>query len=227
MIDFPEKIACIIFTAGCNFRCGYCHNPEFVLPERIKKIKKSFIPIEAAYNFLKKRKGLLDGVVISGGEPTVLYDLPEFIEGIKKMGFLVKLDTNGNNPSMLKQLIEKELIDYVAMDVKTSEGHYKKLVGEKVKRAYIKESINIIKTSNIPYEFRSTIIKQVHTKKILKNMAHLVSGAKKYVLQEFRPGETLDPVYGEYTGFSRKEMEDIAKDIFIPIVENVSIRSQK
>ncbi|PIR76985.1 MAG: anaerobic ribonucleoside-triphosphate reductase activating protein, partial [Candidatus Magasanikbacteria bacterium CG10_big_fil_rev_8_21_14_0_10_38_6] len=133
LLDFPEKTACIIFTAGCNFRCGYCHNPEFVLPEKIQQIKTSFIDEETIYSFLQKRKGLLDGVVISGGEPTMMGDLPAFIRNIKELGFLVKLDTNGNRPLVLQHLLDEGLLDYVAMDVKTSLVNYADLVGDCVR----------------------------------------------------------------------------------------------
>ncbi len=224
MIDYPEKISCIIFTAGCNFRCGYCHNSEFVLPEKIKQIKDSFISEETLFNFLEKRRGWIEGVVVSGGEPTVMGDLPTFLKKIKDMGFLVKLDTNGNKPEILKYLIEQKIVDYVAMDLKTDLDHYLDLVGKCVRPEKIKESIDLLIGSDISYEFRSTLIKEVHTKPILDNMASLIDGACVLYLQQFRSGETLSPVFDGYSAFCHtKLLEDIVP-IFSPFVNNVFVR---
>lgn len=225
MLDFPGKIACIAFTPGCNMRCGFCHNPEFVLPEKIREIQKSFIAEDSFFRFLKKRQGRLEGVVVSGGEPTIWADLPAFLAKIKELGFAVKLDTNGNHPEMLERLLKEGLVDYVAMDVKTSLEAYSKLVGLIVKKENIQKSIDLLKASNIPYEFRSTLIKEVHTPEILESMAILVSGAAQLFLQTFRPVQTLDPVFSGYHAFSSDEMKSIA-DIFSPKVGQVSIRGE-
>jgi pyruvate formate lyase activating enzyme len=224
ILDYPEKVACIAFTPGCNMRCGFCHNPEFVLPEKIQELQGSFIEEETFFNFLEKRRGLLDGVVVSGGEPTIWRDLPAFLAGIKKRGFLVKLDTNGNHPEMLRSLLEKNLVDYVAMDVKTSLAQYKDLVGGAVKPENIFESIHLLKASPLPYEFRTTLIKEVHTKEVLEDMKGLLSGSRQWFLQTFRPGTTLHPTFATYHPFSSEEMEAMKKE-FSSVVERAILRS--
>ncbi|MFA9262301.1 MAG: anaerobic ribonucleoside-triphosphate reductase activating protein, partial [Undibacterium sp.] len=128
LLDYPGRVACIAFTPGCDLRCGFCHNAEFVLPERLKELAGSFIDEEHFFAFLERRRGLLEGVVVSGGEPTIWRDLPEFLARIRSLGFLVKLDTNGNNPAMLRELFDRKLVDFVAMDVKTSLEEYPGLV---------------------------------------------------------------------------------------------------
>lgn len=169
-IDYPEKIAAIIFTPGCNFRCGFCYNQEFVLPEEIAKIKDNFIPEKAVLNFLKTRVGKIDGVVLSGGEPTLQKDLENFIDKVKELGFLVKLDTNGTDPKILKKLVESKKIDFIAMDIKTSFDNYKSLVGENINLDDIKESMEFLKTNVIPYEFRTTVVGGMHTPEIFEEM---------------------------------------------------------
>lgn len=223
MLDYPDKIACIAFTPGCNMRCGFCHNPEFVLPEKIKKIQESFIPEETFLEFLRSRRGLLEGVVISGGEPTIWRDLPRFIRSIKRLGFLVKLDTNGNHPAMLEELLQEKLVDYVAMDVKTSLAAYADLVGPNVKKENIEQSISLLKKSRLAYEFRTTLIKEIHSPAILEDMAALLSGAARFFLQTFRPATTLNPLFVSYHPFSPEEMENIAGH-FRSGVSEISIR---
>lgn len=223
LLDYPGKIACIVFTPGCNFRCGYCHNPEFVLPEEIKKIRESFIPEDRFFAFLERRRGLLDGVVVSGGEPTLMPDLHAFIEKIKNYGFLVKLDTNGNRPMVIESLIKDRLLDYIAMDIKTAFSAYANLVGPLVFTKALGKSMDIIKRSGVEYEFRSTLIREVHTEALFEQMVPMLAGAKRLYLQRFRPGHTLNPVFQQYHPFSDKEMEEIA-DRFRPHVASVSIR---
>lgn len=225
MLDYPDKVACIAFTPGCDMRCGFCHNPEFVLPEKIAELQGNFISSETFFNFLDKRQGLLEGVVVSGGEPTMWRDLPEFFREIKKKGFLTKLDTNGNHPAVLERLLQDELLDYVAMDVKTSLAEYPKLVGGRVKPEHIRESIALLKASGIPYEFRTTLIKEVHSEIVLKDMEQLLSGAERYYLQTFRPGHTLNPIFATYHPFSPGEMQGMVKR-FSHVVEAVGIRGQ-
>lgn len=223
MLDYPDKVACIAFTPGCNMRCGFCHNPEFVLPEKIRELQADFIEEQTFFNFLDKRRGLLEGVVVSGGEPTIWHDLPEFLRRIKEKGFLTKLDTNGNHPSMLRKLLDEKLLDYVAMDVKTSLAEYPKLVGGTVKPENIEESIRLLKASGIPYEFRTTLIKEVHTEKVLQDLAELLSGAKRYHLQVFRPSHTLNPLFATHHPFSPGEMEGLVKH-FSAVADEVGIR---
>src|SRR6185369_2684368 len=223
MLDYPGKVACIAFTPGCNLRCSFCHNPEFVLPERIQKIQDSFISEETFFSFLKKRQSLLEGVVVSGGEPTVWKDLPLFLQKIKAMGFLVKLDTNGNHPAMLRDILKEGLADYVAIDVKTSLSEYQKLVGGTVKKENIAESIDLLKNQSVPYEFRATLIKEHHSKAILDEMKQLLSGSARFFLQTFRPEQTLDAAFMNYHPFTREEMKDLVL-FFGETIPEVGIR---
>lgn len=209
MLDYPDRIACIAFTPGCNFRCGYCHNPEFVLPEKILQIRGSFIPEPSFFQFLRSREGMLEGVVVSGGEPTLQYDLLKFLGEIKTMGFLTKLDTNGNRPETLAKAIEQKLVDYIAMDVKSSLSGYRALVGPLVSTDNIQKSIDLIKNSGVEYEFRSTIMKETHPPEVLADMACLVAGADRVYLQQFRPGHTLAPEFEKYHPFTEDEMSAI------------------
>ena len=218
LLDYPEKVAAIIFTPGCNMRCRFCHNKEFVLPEEIKKIRPSFIPEKAVLNFLKSRRGKLDGLVISGGEPTVQPDLREFIEKVRAMDFLIKLDTNGNLPDKLKELVGDGLVDYVAMDVKVMPENYPDLVGNLAHPEKIQESIDFLKEGNITYEFRTTVIDGVHTDEEIQHMAELLKDADKLYLQKFRPETTLDPEFEKKEPVSDKKMKE-----FIETFKNADI----
>jgi len=165
LIDYPGKIATTVFTVGCSFRCPFCHNPELVLPDHFpapNKMEKEF------FEFLKKRKGKIQGVCITGGEPTIQPDIIAFIKKVKKMGFLVKLDSNGTRPDILKKVIDGKLVDFIAMDIKNSLKKYSKTVGTKVDIERIKLSIELIMNSGIDYEFRTTVVQVFIMKKILK-----------------------------------------------------------
>ncbi|MFH1286598.1 MAG: anaerobic ribonucleoside-triphosphate reductase activating protein [Candidatus Magasanikbacteria bacterium] len=223
LLDYPEKAACIIFTPGCNFRCGYCHNPEFVLPEQIKELRGSMIPDEAVFGFLEKRRGLLDGVVITGGEPTLMPDLKDFIIRVRDLGFLVKLDSNGNRPGVLEDLFKSNLLDYVAMDVKTSLPRYTELVGSQAKPEHIKKSMDIIRESGVDYEFRATLVREIHSDEVLSEMKELLQGSKRFFVQTFRSGKVLDPKFEEYHGFASGEMEEIATR-FSEVVDEAGVR---
>lgn len=222
ILDFPDRIACIVFTLGCNFRCGYCHNPEFVLPQKVQELRKSVISEETFFRFLSMRRNLLEGVVVSGGEPTIHKDLPEFIARIKKNGFFVKLDTNGSHPEMLQKLIKDQSLDYIAMDVKTGIHQYQTLVGRTVPA--IEKTIGILRDSCVAYEFRCTLVREIHTPSILSQMARMMHGARKVYLQQFRNQTTLDPRFESYHSFSPEEMEGI-KNIFTPYCEEVVLRT--
>lgn len=185
-IDFPEKIACIVFTQGCNFRCGYCHNPELF------ENKEPTLSVSAFFEFLNKRKGKLDGVVITGGEPTLQKDLKEFIKQVKDLGFAVKLDTNGTNPEILKELVNENLLDYVAMDIKAPLEKYKNIVNVDFDTKKIKNSIDFIMSCGIDYEFRTTVLKSQLSLEDFEEIGKLIKGAKKYYLQEFIPSKILD-----------------------------------
>ena len=157
LLDFPGKVSCIIFTQGCNFKCPYCQNSGLIGHEN-----EYLIPEEEIFSYLKKRQGILDGIVISGGEPTVQKDLDQFMRKVKELGYQIKLDTNGSNPDLIKKLLDEELVDYVAMDIKNVLSEYKDVTGVKVLEEKIKKSIKILQKSNIDHEFRTTIIKNIH-----------------------------------------------------------------
>ena len=192
-IDWEGKTVAVVFTKGCNFRCGYCHNPSLVLPHLLNSTPD--ISEKEIFNYLQNRKNWLDGVVITGGEPTIHADLPEFVASIKKLGFQIKLDTNGTNPSMLIKLIKYKLVDYIAMDIKTvlEADKYGEVVGIKDDRMIdkISSSIEILRSENISYQFRTTIIPDLHTPEIKNRLVEQFS-TDNYVLQEFRHGVTID-----------------------------------
>jgi pyruvate formate lyase activating enzyme len=211
LLDYPEKVAAIIFTAGCNMRCGFCHNPQFVDPEQIKKLQKNFIPEDKFFKFLKSRENLLDGIVISGGEPTLQPDLITFIQKIKQHNFLVKLDTNGTNPAVIASLLTQNLVDYIAMDIKSAPQNFAKIsnpVDLKLSNTIqqkITKSRDLIMNSTINYEFRTTVIKELHDLDEIDKIKEFCHGAKKYILQNFRPAKTLDPAFNKFHGFSDTE----------------------
>lgn len=211
LLDFPGSIACIAFLPGCNFRCGYCHNPEFVLPERLKETEQSWIDEQSFLAFLDQRRGKLDGVVISGGEPTLHAGLTDFIREICARGFKVKLDTNGSRPEVIGPLLEEGLLDYVAMDVKTSLERYPELVGPCVRPEAIRESIALIRERAPDYEFRTTLLRECHDQETIGKICVLVQGAKRYRLQTYRPAITLDPSFNRYQPFTSQEMREMSE----------------
>ena len=224
LLDFPGKIACTVFLGGCNFRCPFCHNSELFMgkPEKLMEDEEFFA-------FLKSRKGLLDGVCVSGGEPTLYKTLPDFLAKIKEMGFLVKLDTNGYRPEVLKALVQQGLVDYVAMDVKNSPAMYAQTVGlEKMELSSIEESLRFLIGGELPYELRTTLVRQLHDAASIQDMgawlAALVPGRKpkKLFLQSFVDRDTV-----LFAGLSAPETEatqEFAK-ILAPFVEQVTIRN--
>jgi len=217
VIDYPKKIACTIFTFGCNFRCSYCHNPELVIDDGRPEIKK-----EVILEFLKNRKGFLDGVCITGGEPTINKDLPDFISKIKELGFLVKLDTNGSNPEMLKELIEKKLVDYIAMDIKAPLEFYENIANVKVNRKNIQKSIDLIKKMK-EYEFRITVVPEMFDGKQAKSIGEWLKGSKRFFIQQFRGIKTLDKNFINKKAFSKEELTDFC-NILKPYFETCKIR---
>lgn len=211
LLDFPGRTACTIFTPGCNFRCGYCHNAEFVLPEKIEKIKDSFIPEAAAFNFLEKRKGLLDGVCVTGGEPTMQSDITDFFTKVRELGFATKLDTNGSRPEVVKELLGKNLLDYIAMDIKASPEKYKDLVGIEIADK-VTETRDLIMQSGIDYEFRTTVVRELFDENEFKKTLEFIRGAKRYALQNFSSrGGCLDAEFEKYHGFTKDELEEMCK----------------
>lgn len=209
-IDFPGKLACIIFTGGCNLRCGFCHNPEFVMPEKLAEMKKSAITFESVMSFLKARQGMLEGVVICGGEPTVQPDLIEKIRELKSLGYAVKLDTNGLNPEKLEEIIQENLVDYIAMDIKDVLPYRKDLIGVNVNPSIIRRSIKIIINSGIRHEFRSTILPAKHNLDILKKMAGEIVNSEKWILQRFRSIKTLNSNFRQMKEFTPEEMRSFS-----------------
>jgi pyruvate formate lyase activating enzyme len=202
MIEYEGKLAASIFTQGCNFRCPYCHNPELVKPEKYQET----IPVEEVYSFLENRLGKLDAVVITGGEPTLHLDLHILIEKIKKMGFLVKLDTNGTNPDILEHLIENDLLDYLAMDIKAPLRKYSHVTNCTVDIVKIKKSIELIKNSGIDYEFRSTLVEDLLTEEEVLDIGELLGVKTKYFLQNFVPTKTLNDKFMKAVPFSMKKI---------------------
>jgi len=209
LIDYPGRLAATIFLCGCNFRCPWCYSRELVLPEEIEKQPK--ISEKELSDFLKERKGTLEGVVLCGGEPCLHEDLSQFCQKIKKLDYLIKLDTNGSRPQMLKKLIDEKLIDYVAMDVKLPKERYKEVLGVDVKN--VEESIKVLKDSKINYEFRTTVIPTILDKEDIIKIAKWLSPAKKYYLQNFRPEKTIDPKFEKIRPYPDEYLLEIQKTV--------------
>lgn len=206
LLDFPEKVACIIFTQGCNFKCSYCQNSVLISQKCYEPI-----PEDEIFEYLKKRKKVLDGVVISGGEPTIQKDLYDFIEKIKKMGFSIKLDTNGNNPIILKKLLDNNLLDYVAMDIKNIFSEYKEVAKINVNIDNIKESIKLLCNSNIPHEFRTTIIKNIHSIQNILEICSYFDKKEKIYIQNFEQSENV--IDKKLVSFSHEELIELNNKI--------------
>ncbi len=209
LIDYPDKLAAVIFTRGCPFRCQFCHNQSLVIPSAYGPL----IDEEKILAFLKKRQGKLDAVVITGGEPTWQKDLPEFLEKIRKLDFLIKLDTCGTNPAMLKKIIQQNLIDYIAMDLKSPLKNYAKITGVKVDTKKILKSIFLILDSKIKKEFRSTLVKGLHTIKDVEKMADLIPNAPLYSLQKYINENPLNSELKDFKTFSDNEFLDLKKKL--------------
>ncbi len=220
LIDYPGHIVSIIFTQGCSFKCPYCHNSDLIYPD---SKNKEYFSIEYIYSFIKNRKGLIDGVSITGGEPTLQPDLYDFITKVKSMGLKIKLDTNGSNPQVLKNLFIENQLDYIAMDVKTSLFDYENIINTKINIDSIMASIALIQDSTIPYEFRTTVVPGLHDIEQMKEIAVLLKGSKKYFIQNFKAKNTFDTDYMQYNGFPPDKLEEF-KEICIPYINMVEIR---
>ncbi len=208
LIDFPGKMSLIVFTRGCNFRCPYCHNPELVDPNRYVDALEE----EQLWEFLQRRLHKLDAVVITGGEPTLHDGLELFIEKIKTMGFLVKLDTNGSNPGVLKNLLSENLLDYVAMDIKAPLEKYSEVAKMPVDVKRIEESITLIRQSHLDHEFRTTIAKNLLSEDDVLSIAKMLRGEKLYFLQDCVPTKVLDPHFlAEFVPYTREELQNMAQ----------------
>jgi pyruvate formate lyase activating enzyme len=209
-IDYPGKISCVLFLAGCNFSCPYCHNPQLVAASGGAGEQ---LTIEDFLAFLADRRGLLEGVVISGGEPTLHDDLPDLCGRIQHMGYAVKLDTNGSRPQMLRRLITANLVDYLAMDIKMEPERYVGGVTRRCDAGAILDSIKLLVASRIDYEFRTTCVKPLVTAKSIECIARLIQGSRLYALQPFKESRLLRPDYfkGEDPSFSEAEMDELQR----------------
>lgn len=209
LLDYPEHIAATVFTGGCNFCCPFCHNASLVLhPDKVPTI-----PEEEVLAYLQKRKGVLQGVCITGGEPTVQKGLEDFMRKIRALGLAVKLDTNGYRPDVLKKVLEEGLADYVAMDIKASLRGYAGAAGRPLlDTEKIKESIGLLKSCRIPYEFRTTVVRGLHTEEEFDEIGRLLAGCRVYYLQSYRESEdVLAPGYGAFSGQELERMAARAK----------------
>lgn len=208
LIDYPGHISTSIFTQGCNFKCPYCHNPALI---PFDSSNEEYIDLNYFWNFIENRKNFIDGIVITGGEPTLQSDLIEFIEKIKIRDFKVKLDTNGSRPEILKKLIENELIDYIAMDIKSSIDKYSDYSDDNSIGDKIIQSVNLIKEAEINYEFRTTVVPGLHDEDDIKNIAEIVSGVENFTLQNFRKERTYDKNYENKSPFTEKKLKSFKK----------------
>lgn len=211
LIDYPGKIATTVFTVGCSFQCPFCHNPELVLGSQLSvrsnNLEKDF------FEFLEKRKERLEGVCITGGEPTIQKDLLDFIKKIKKIGYSVKLDTNGSRPDILRKIIKERLVDFIAMDIKDQPKKYKKTTGGKADIERIKLSISMIMNSGITYEFRTTAVPGIHKESDFDEIAGWIKGSMAYYLQAYRETKILDNNLKKVTKGKRLDLQKIGKKI--------------
>ena len=217
LLDFPGRVACTVFTGGCNYRCPFCHNASLVLPERIAHDTDE----EAVLAFLKKRVGVLDGVAVTGGEPLLQKDVRGFIEKIRALGYKIKLDTNGSFPDKLRELVEAGLIDRVAMDIKNSPALYGATVGrEDFDLGPVRESRDFLMQGTVEYEFRTTAVKGLHTEESIAEAAQWISGAREYYLQQYKDsGDVISA--GGLGAFNEEEMRALARAaaVYVPSVQ--------
>ncbi len=216
LLDYPGKVACTVFLAGCNLRCPFCHNAALVV-----RPAEDTIGEDEFFAFLTKRRNILDGVCITGGEPTLRPDLPEFIEKIKAMGLSVKLDTNGTNPEMLGKLLDRGLLDYVAMDIKSAPDRYAVICGGADVIGKVRASAEILMAAGAEYEFRTTCVKPYHDKEAMAEIGRWLAGAKQYYLQEFV--DSGDLIGTGMESFEKQEMEAL-RNAVLPYIENTHLR---
>ena len=206
LLDYPEKVAATIFVGGCNFCCPFCHNSDLVRGTYDEVLKS-----EEVWRFLEKRRGVLEGVCITGGEPTLQQDLEEWIIKIKEMGYLVKLDTNGYRPDVLKRLVYNKRVDYVAMDIKNAPDRYGLACGKEIDINVIKESVSFLLSNPVDYEFRTTLVKELHSIEAIEEIGNWIQGAKKYYLQMFEENDNV-MVHG-FHRMDREEVERAAEEL--------------
>ncbi|NLU48232.1 MAG: anaerobic ribonucleoside-triphosphate reductase activating protein [Syntrophomonadaceae bacterium] len=223
LVDYPGEVTAVLFTRGCNIRCPFCQNPDLLLrsPRFVEPIS-----LEEALDFLKERKGFLDAVTVTGGEPTLHEDLPHALSAFKALGYLVKLDTNGTNPAMLQQLIAGGILDYVAMDIKAPLDYrkYARACGKLTTEEFfnVRSSIRMLMEAGIEVEFRTTVVPLLHSFEDIEEIARYIQGAPLYSLQQFNPSVTLDTDYGAVVPYTRQEMQALA-DRCAPFVQNVRV----
>ena len=218
LLDYPGVVACTVFTAGCNFRCPFCHNAMLVLPEQIDD---ECLTDDEVFGFLKKRRGVLDGVAVTGGEPLLHADMPEFLARVKELGYKIKLDTNGSNPELLSEIVKNKLVDRVAMDIKNAPEEYARTIGLKsFDIAPVERSKEMLLRGDIDYEFRTTVVKGIHTKESLIGAAKWIEGAKEYYLQQFKDSGNLILPDG-LSAYDEKQMHALADAVrdYVPTVE--------
>ena len=219
LLDFPGYVACTLFTRGCNMLCPFCHNASLVV--RADE-QKPYTHEEIMY-FLKKRQGILDGVAITGGEPTLMPFLPDFMAEVRELGYKIKLDTNGTRPDVLRDIIARGLVDYIAMDIKNCKERYGETVGlgDRLDISKIEESIEVLRGADIDFEFRTTVSKTFHTPEDIKKIGEWLSGEEKYFLQQFK--DSGDIIGGGIEGYDTDEMKQLL-DIILPFVPNAQLR---
>lgn len=219
LLDYPGHMACTVFTGGCNFRCPYCHNSGLVLAPH----SSEGMTTEEFFAFLESRRGKLEGVCVTGGEPTLQPDLPEFLRRIRELGFLVKLDTNGSNPRLLATLLEDKRVDYVAMDIKNCLSRYGETIGvPNYSTANVEESIRLLLSCSIDYEFRTTVMAELHDEAAIREIGTLLRGAKQYVLQPYRDSEQV-LLPGTYHAPDAATLQHF-KELLTPAIPCVTIR---
>lgn len=219
LLDYPGKVACTVFTGGCNFRCPFCHNAPLVLPERIVHDTTE----EEILGFLKKRICVLDGVAVTGGEPLMHREIDAFLEKVKDLGYTVKLDTNGAFPDHLKQIVQAGLVDRVAMDIKNAPEFYGETAGVKnMDLRPLERSRDFLLSGAVEYEFRTTVVKGLHTTERLLGAAQWIAGAKEYYLQQFKNSGDVIAIKG-LTSFSDAEMREF-RDVLLPVIPATQLR---
>lgn len=216
LLDFPSHTACTVFTAGCNFRCPFCHNSDILVNANQTISQQEF------FEFLSSRKGKLDGVCVSGGEPCLQKDLIDFIKQIKQLGFKVKLDTNGSLTSVLEQILSQNLCDYVAMDIKNIPEKYNLSCGGMVNVQNVKNSVELLKNSGIPFEFRTTVVKELNQISDFSKIANWIMGAPAYYLQAYKHSEKV--LKQGYSAYSDAEMHEIQKTVINAGFKNCYLR---
>lgn len=218
LLDFPEHVACTVFTGGCNFRCPFCQNGDLVL-------HGGSLPVldeEEVFRVLRKRKGILTGVCVTGGEPTLQRDLDVFLSRVKELGYLVKLDSNGYRPEVLQSLCERGLVDYFAMDIKSSPENYARTAGVKeLDMGLIRKSVDFIRSCGLDYEFRTTVVRELHSSGDFLSIGEWLKGCKAYFLQSYVESEGV--ICKEFSSYSKEELEEFVM-LLKPYIDNVSLR---